>query len=819
MYYFLNFSQLIKNGCIIVFMMFLFMLWSNWGLAQNRFDLQVKTADSLGIKDLIQQAQLIQDRDSSRLMYLAALERSQQIDYSEGITLTLPILIKMDKEEGRRSSALRYALEALRFFEKSNQPTKAYQSLISIAEIYQEENLPTKAISFYRQAMNKINNQLTEDVLNDIRMEIAFNFANNNQQDSANFYYLKAKSYYDKKEETRGTINCLQQLSRFHTNINNYSEAIHYNMALLGHYKRLQDKGQQAIVYNNIGYNYHELKDYKNAINYFELAEKIAEENIKIDKIGLYINLAIAYSNLGNRTKANQNFNAALKLIPAKDIKRRGEVEQLLTNNYLKQGDIYNALRYNETTIDLAKRAKSDELLSRAYYTAAQIQENLYDYEIALRYYQKHLRLRDSFRLEERINQQKLLQQQQGLERAEREIRLLLVNQEVQKLTIDQLKLAEEKKSLEVKQLELDNRAKEDELRLAAQEKEVQQALLKNKELEAEQTRQQLALSKQELLSIQGAQEISKLKQREQEQQLVLQQKLAEEIQRKADITRLELEQDAAQAKLKQEASFRKFVYGVAGLTTLILFLILAGLLYFRKASQMLSYQNQQIEAQKEELEKERNVSEQLLLNILPEQTALELKTKGKATPRAYDMVSVIFTDFRNFTSIAATLDAEELIESLNKYFMAFDQILEKHGLEKIKTIGDAYMCVAGLPSPQEDHAIRAVNSALEMQRYVRENQPLQTAEGSQQWRMRLGIHSGPVVAGVVGSKKFAYDVWGDTVNVASRMESSGKESRVNISEATFQLVKDQFLCDYRGEIDVKGKGKIGMYFINKPLV
>ena len=213
-------------------------------------------------------------------------------------------------------------------------------------------------------------------------------------------------------------------------------------------------------------------------------------------------------------------------------------------------------------------------------------------------------------------------------------------------------------------------------------------------------------------------------------------------------------------------------------------------------------------------IEEERNRSDTLLLNILPEETANELKETGAVKAKKYDAATVLFTDFKGFTSYSEKLSPESLVETVSFYFSKFDAIIEKHGLEKIKTIGDAYMCAGGLHDNTKDHAARMVKAAFEIADFVEETKKDATAI-ELTFDIRIGINTGPVVAGVVGTKKFAYDIWGDTVNVASRMESMSEPGKVNISENTYAYVKDIFTCEYRGEIDVKNRGKMKMYFVN----
>ena len=213
-------------------------------------------------------------------------------------------------------------------------------------------------------------------------------------------------------------------------------------------------------------------------------------------------------------------------------------------------------------------------------------------------------------------------------------------------------------------------------------------------------------------------------------------------------------------------------------------------------------------------IQTEKQRSENLLLNILPAQTAEELKAHGKAQARSYEAVTVIFTDFKSFTQIAEQISPEDLVAELDECFRAFDDIATRHHIEKIKTIGDAYFGAAGLPVPSPTHAEDAVRATLEMQQFMEEFRQRQRQAGKPEFFCRIGLHTGPVVAGVVGQKKFAYDIWGDTVNMAARMEQSGEPDRVNISQTTYELVKDKFRCTYRGKISAKNKGEVDMYFV-----
>ena len=215
-----------------------------------------------------------------------------------------------------------------------------------------------------------------------------------------------------------------------------------------------------------------------------------------------------------------------------------------------------------------------------------------------------------------------------------------------------------------------------------------------------------------------------------------------------------------------------------------------------------------------EELQMEKDKSDRLLANMLPKGTAEEIMSKGKAAKTKYNFVTVLFSDIQGFTRIAEELNPEVLIDELDRFFFHFDSVVEKYRIEKIKTIGDAYMCAGGIPERNRTNPVEIVLAALEMQKYMLSMKSDPANTSAQFWDIRIGIHTGTVIAGVVGHKKITYDIWGDTVNTASRMESSGEAGKVNISGTTYEFVKDYFTCDYRGRMPVKYKGDLDMYFV-----
>jgi len=271
---------------------------------------------------------------------------------------------------------------------------------------------------------------------------------------------------------------------------------------------------------------------------------------------------------------------------------------------------------------------------------------------------------------------------------------------------------------------------------------------------------------------------------------------------KEAEIDLLTKDQALKEATIQRQ----RIVNYAAGTTGFLLILVIIGFYnrykYVRKTNKI--------------IKNERDRSQELLLNILPEETARELEADGVAQTRYYESVTVLFTDFKGFSTIAGQLSPQDLVAELNDYFIAFDEIVEKHNLEKIKTIGDAYMCAGGIPTTNDTHAIDAVRAALAMQDFMQKRIEERNQKGLVAWELRIGIHTGPIVAGVVGKKKYAYDIWGDTVNVASRMESNGAPGKVNISSATYQEIKEHYECVHRGKVSAKNIGEVDMYFVGE---
>ncbi len=713
---------------------------------------------------------------------------------------------------------LQSLLKAQNYLEKENDPLALFDIYNQIGKIYQSEDLNDRALPFFQKANRLPSPPISKLQKIELMDFIAKSYFAVGRIDSALIVYDQQLAYYENENNYEGILKTLQEKVNVFLKIKNYRMALDLNQQIKS---LVQDKGNDeahlAIVNNNIGYNFNFLDEHDKAIKYFLLALDSYENGVmsssnntstKLDLVVLYTNIGITYNNIDDSQNAIKFLQQAIKSNNPKSSKiSNAYLQHLIASIYLNHGDVYNALQFNDLAILNSKKRKDLQVLSNAYNTAAEIQKQLYDYELALDFYQKHFAIRDSLALEDRFRKQQLLQTQLLLEKSEKEIKLLLVNEQIKDQAIANLEVEKKYLASEAERISLEADQQQKEFLLLKSEQEIKDANLRNTRLQAQKAEQELEVFQIKLIAEQKDREATEAQQQKRFAEMEAANAEVEKQKAKQEAELSKKNQNIAELQLEQAETFRQFIYGLGTLLALVFIMILSAWYYARIA-------NRRLEAKNNEIEEERRKSENLLLNILPIETANELKSTGIATPKEYAKVTVLFADFSNFTKISEQLSAEELIRELNECFRAFDEITEQHGLEKIKTIGDGYMCAGGIPVANETNPTDAINAAIEMQQFMKKRFEDKTKAGVPYWNMRIGIHTGHVIAGVVGTKKFAYDIWGDTVNIASRMETSCDNGKINISASTRELVNGTFEYDFRGEVEVKHGNKVGMYFV-----
>ncbi|MEO8764658.1 MAG: adenylate/guanylate cyclase domain-containing protein [Ginsengibacter sp.] len=580
--------------------------------------------------------------------------------------------------------------------------------------------------------------------------------------DTGLVYCNRALSLSEKLDFKKGASVAHLIMGLIRTNQGNYNEALKHNEIARKIKEEINDQDGLAAIYNNFGIVYQNQGNYKGALEVYYKALKINEALGNKDWVmANYNNIGIIYFTQKKYPEALKSFNAALKM--AEQIGDRFSTNHPYNNIggvYFEEGKYAEALKNYETAYKIRLEMGDKFEIANSLLNIAATNVHLNNYKLAE---EKYL---ESFRISSEIGHK---------------TGIASFYNETGRLYITLKKYSESKSNLE-KGLALNK-----EIGNADGIKEAYRSFA---ELDSATGNYKGALENYKNYIFYKDSLINK----ENSDQLVEQQ-MQYDFDKKEAVGKAEQEKKDALAL--KELQKQKLVRNgfVGGFTVVLLF---AGVFF----------------TQRNKIKKGKKRSDELLLNILPAEVAEELKTTGATTAKDFSEVTVLFTDFKNFTMMSEQLTAQELVNEINYCYSAFDKIITKQGIEKIKTIGDSYMCAGGLPVANMTNAVDTVRAAIEIRDFMLNEKEKRETEGKPVFEIRIGCNTGPVVAGIVGIKKFAYDIWGDTVNIASRMESSGEAGKVNISGSTYELVKDIFTCTYRGKIQAKNKGEIDMYFV-----
>lgn len=692
------------------------------------------------------------------------------------------------------------------------------RSLVELVSTYKSLNLEIQAFEYSLKLEYLYEKQNKYHDLSRVKFDIGLQLINMELYSNANNYFLEAEELFHLIDD----VNLKQKCFKFLGDIASYEgrsdEAIVWYKKSLQEAKKQYDDVEIFSLYQLIGLEYQKSKKLDVGISYYKsiLGQMNIETSKNIRGV-IHNNLGVLYSKKNELENSEEHFNKALRLIEQKkefaDVlamtninlaviaqktkrqdeaitytrkadylsslseneKLKNEISFITANIYFYVSDYYNALFYVDETIEGARSTNNRDLVAKALLFKSKIYGSLDNYELERDFNSSYLKEKSHINSEKLEHDNDVNSKRISIERIEKDALL------DQKKTAEQI--AEKEKinaEIEAQKARESKIISEQALVIAQHEKD------KSKLIEIEKN---IALNKAKRDSLTA---VNALVQEEN----AIQRSRSDSIAKVLAVQRQKVAQ--READNANEILQRTYLIGV--LLGLIIIIVVWGMVRQRRLNNQIS--------------EERDKSDKLLLNILPKRIANELKYNSNITPRKYEKVSVLFTDFVGFTNISEVLSEDELIQELDKYFNKFDTIIEKYNLEKIKTIGDSYMCAGGVPSPNTTNASDAVKAGLEIAEYV--NKEVERKKGKNQpyWEIRIGINTGTVIAGVVGSKKFAYDIWGDTVNVASRIESNGMVGCVSISESTYEEVKSDFNCVFRGNINVKNKGEVPMYYI-----
>jgi adenylate cyclase len=573
--------------------------------------------------------------------------------------------------------------------------------------------------------------------------------------DTTIHYAKVARDLAEKLDYRRGAAAAYLRLGQAYNNLGSYEQS---QAALAKALSISTDKSTTAKIYVNIGINHYEMSNYPEALkNYFTGLKAFEEAGDKKAIGSVYNNIALIYTEMGNYDEALRNHLAAKKIREANGDKRGIAGSHLnIGIIYFEQGNYAEALKNYFEAGKMYKELGDNNEVALSYNHIGVVYKNQQRYPEALENYFAALKIHEE------------VGDKEGMAVSYFNIGRAYMDQGKASQSIEWLR-----KSLQL--------AKEIGIKTTIQEAyrglaQADSAL--GNYGSAYENYKQYIIYRDSIINKENTEKI-------------VQQKMQYEFDKK------ETQVKAEQAVTNKELQRQKFVRNafIAGFAIVLLFALLFLL-------------------QRNKITKEKKRSDELLLNILPDEVANEIKQQGFSKPKTFSMVTVMFTDFKDFTRVSQNISAELLVAELDHCFSAFDRILQKYKIEKIKTVGDAYLCASGLPVSNFTHATDMVSAALEIRNFMQERKKEKEAKGEIPFELRIGIHTGPVVAGIVGVKKYAYDIWGDTVNIAARMEQNSEAGKINISGSTFDLVKDKFKCVHRGKVPAKNKGEIDMFFV-----
>jgi len=602
----------------------------------------------------------------------------------------------------------------------------------------------------------------------------------------------KNSSAYSQADSTM--VNILYALSKAYWG-NNSEKATNYAYQSLLISEKLNYKKGKGNSYNSLGV----INDYKGnymlALEYYNKALEVFKEiGAKKGIATCHNNRGLIYTNQGIYSEVLKNFYAALKLYEEiKDKKGISSAYNNIGNIYLYQRNFTNALQNYKKALKICDEIGNKYCVAMGHNNIGIVLKNQRKYTEALINFEKALKtseeIGDKAGKARALGNIGIVSQVQGnYEKAlENGFAALKINKEIGDIS-----------GIAAASINIGNAyTKEKKFENASQF--LNNALFIAKEIKNLEQLKSCYLGLADIDSIQGN---FKSAFENYKNYIFYRDSINNEENTKSSVSlqmKYDFEKREALTKVENEKKIQKqkmLRNGFIGGT--ILFLLLAGAIYIGLLR----------------TGKAKRKSEELLLNILPAEVANEIKITGSAKAKAFESVTVMFTDFKDFTSMCEKVNAELLVEEIHICFSAFDTILQKYKIEKIKTIGDAYLCVGGLPIINDTHAVDMINAAFEIRDYIAMRQIEKEKKGEFAFELRIGIHTGPVIAGIVGLKKYAYDIWGDTVNLAARMEQNSEVGKINISGSTFELVKEKFNCSYRGKIQVKNKGETDMYYV-----